>query len=207
MVDFNYMRPCYVSYNNDDMLMLYNYLLSKYSFEIISCGLETDTNMSFIDICDMDEYENIIKDGNKFLISNNIKDVLYVDICGNLLNPNLIYLGLLNLDKRKGSIFWALDERLPKDVKNYLSCLKKHIDPKGTIIQRYEEDKCGGYLVLMSKDINKYEEYQYKMQEFFVENGFGPFDSFEILNEVGAIVDDTKYLSKTLKKGGNNLWT
>ena len=65
MDDFNYMRPCYVSYNNDDMLMLYNYLLSKYSFEIISCGLETDTNMSFIDICDMDEYENIIKDGNK----------------------------------------------------------------------------------------------------------------------------------------------
>lgn len=207
MDDFNYMRPCYVSYNNDDMLMLYNYLLSKYSFEIISCGLETDTNMSFIDICDMDEYENIIKDGNKFLISNNIKDVLYVDICGNLLNPNLIYLGLLNLGKRKGSIFWALDERLPKDVRNYLFCLKEYIGSKDMIVQRYEEEKSGGYLVLMSKDINKYEEYQYKMQEFFVENGFGPFDSFETLNEVGAIVDDTKYVSKTLKKGGNNLWT
>ena len=53
----------------------------------------------------------------------------------------------------------------------------------------------------MSKDINKYEEYQYKMQEFFEENGFGPFVSFETLNEVGAIIDDTKYVSKSLKKG------
>ena len=50
-------------------------------------------------------------------------------------------------------------------------------------------------------NINKYEEYQYKMQEFFEENGFGPFVSFETLNEVGAIIDDTKYVSKSLKKG------
>lgn len=52
----------------------------------------------------------------------------------------------------------------------------------------------------MSKDINKYEEYQYKMQEFFAENGFGPFVSFETLNETGSIVDDTKYVSKKLAK-------
>lgn len=201
MVDFSHARTCYVSYNSENMLMLYNYLLRKYSFEIISCGLEIDTNMSFIDTCDMEEYENIIKDGNKFLISNNIKDVLYADICGNLLNPNnLIYLGLLNLDKRKGSVFWALDERLPKDIRNYLFCLKEYIGSKDTIIQRYEEEKNDGYLVLMSKDINKYEEYQYKIQEFFAENGFGPFVSFETLNETGSIVDDTKYVSKKLAK-------
>lgn len=201
MEENNISYVCFASYNDENISKLYEYLFNNCNIKCIQSGMDLESELSFIVIYDLRYYYDVIKKGNKFLGKNKVKDVFWFDNVGNIIESDLTYLGLFNLCNKKGNVFWGIDEKLPKDIKNYLSCLKKHIDPKGTIIQRYEEDKCGGYLVLMSKDINKYEEYQYKMQEFFEENGFGPFVSFETLNEVGAMVDDTKYLSKTLKKG------
>ena len=139
---------------------------------------------------DKEKYKFVISEGIKFLNQNNIKDIVWIDVCGYLKKCNTFDIAEMQVPmERNVKTLWGINSKMPKDIKLYLNSLDKYLGIE-TIKECDETTNC----IYLSVFNDNYNDYSQKLTEFVNKNGIGPFEGFIPLTKYG------EYNTKVLKR-------
>jgi hypothetical protein len=191
-----YLSVCFVSLDKDSLDKVYDYLFLELKLDETSMILIDNTYYIFVYD---DNYKKAVINGHRFIVDNNIKDVFWCDYSYSLVKCGSLKTCLLTLpDKRRGSVLWGIDDKLPKDIYTYLRSFKKYVGGNDLVFQEYYscEDEKGFIIYINGMDYNKYMK---NMVSFVRKYGLGPFTGVIPMTEYGEYLEMGTY-SKVRKK-------